>query len=67
MEGEVCIANIGPRQRRARLLGGVVAAVATVLFAWILVFYGLPRTIRLTVFLPSFLAALGFLQYREKT
>ena len=67
MEGEVCIANIGPKQRRARLLGGVVAAVATLLFAYLLVSFGLPRVARIAVFLPAFGAALGFLQYKEKT
>ena len=67
MEGEVCIANIGPKQRRARLLSGVVAGVATLLFAWILVSSGLPRATRLVVFFPALGATLGFLQYREKT
>lgn len=65
--GEACIANIGPRQRRRRLVGGLVAlAIAAVLCAW-LVASDAPRWWRLLLVLPLFGAASGVLQYREKT
>lgn len=64
---EGCIANIGPRQRRRRLVGGLVAlAIATALCGW-LIASDAPRWWRLLLVLPLFGAASGILQYREKT
>ena len=67
MNGEVCIANIGPRQRRLRLLGGIVGAVGTVGYLGVVIALSLPRPFLLAVFFPAWGAALGFLQYMEKT
>ena len=65
--GDVCIANIGPRQRQRRLVFGLVAlAIAAALCAWLIV-EDAPRWWRLLVILPLFGAASGVLQYREKT
>lgn len=66
-EGQVCVANIGRRQRRARLGFGVVMALAAV--AWIAAVQalGLAPVWRIPVFLPAWLAALGILQHREST
>lgn len=65
--GEACVPNIGGRQRRARWLGGAVAAVAAAALLGILVLSGAPRWWRLAVALPAWLAALGLLQSKEKT
>jgi hypothetical protein len=65
--GEICIANIGPRERRKRLLGGVVAFVAGLVVLAALLLLGWDRPWRLAL-LPLFWgAALGFFQWREKT
>lgn len=67
MEPSVCIANIGPRQRRARLRFGLVMAVVTVAALAAALLLPVPRAARLLVFLPAWMAALGILQHREKT
>ena len=67
MNGEVCIANIGPKQRRTRLLGGVAGAVGAVVWLAAVVALDLPRPLLLGVFFPAWGAALGFLQYTQKT
>jgi hypothetical protein len=63
----VCLANIGPRQRRRRLIGGL---------AWLVVAIGTLVVVRsadaalpwrLTVFVPALLAAICLLQVQEKT
>jgi len=65
--GEVCIANIGPKQRRMRLNFGIVAAVAGLAFAAFVVLSEQVLWIRLLAFLPFSAAALGFFQYQDKT
>lgn len=65
--GEICIANIGPRERRKRLLGGVVAFGAALVALAVLLLLGWDRPWRLAL-LPLFWgAASGFFQWREKT
>lgn len=67
MSGEVCIANIGPRERAKRLrLGLLMAAVAA---GWIgaCALLDLPRAARLLVFFPAWMAGLGIFQHMEKT
>jgi len=65
--GEVCIANIGPRQRRRRMLAGVVSfAVAAAIFA-ALAATGVHRWWRLVLCLPLYVAAAGWFQARDKT
>ena len=64
---EVCFINIGPRQRRRRLMVGVVfLAISAAAEAW-LVLGGAPRLARLGLFLPLLIAGVGYFQYREKT
>ena len=62
-----CVANIGPRQRRRRLIGGI---------AWLFVAIGMMMVVRspdvahswrLLVFLPALFAAVCLLQVHEKT
>lgn len=65
--GDACIANIGPRQRQRRLVGGLVAlAIAAALCAW-LIASDAPRPWRLLLILPLFGAASGVFQHRAKT
>ena len=65
--GEVCVPNIGRKQRRVRWLGGAVAAAAAVGLLLVLVLTGAPRVWRLGVVIPAWFAALGFLQSKEQT
>lgn len=65
--GEVCIANIGPRERRKRLLGGVVAFAAALVALAVLLLLGWDRPWRLALFPLFWGAASGFFQWREKT
>ncbi|HVE87255.1 MAG TPA: hypothetical protein VND93_30575 [Myxococcales bacterium] len=64
---EVCFVNIGPKQRRRRLMVGVVSFAISAAIAVGLVMAGTPRLARLVVFLPLFGAGIGFFQWREKT
>jgi hypothetical protein len=62
-----CIPNIGPRERRRRLVGGFVFLAIAVCVAGCLVWFETPRSWRLLVFLPAWAAAIGFFQVSEKT
>jgi hypothetical protein len=66
-EGSVCIPNIGPRQRRQRVIGGVVGLAIAIAVAALLVATGVARPFRLVVFLPFFAGTTGLFQAREKT
>ena len=63
----VCIANIGPRERRKRLAFGVVLLVVGAGLAALLVGMETRRFWRLALFLPFWAGAIGVLQTREKT
>jgi UPF0716 family protein affecting phage T7 exclusion len=68
MESEtVCIANIGPRERRKRLIFGTVSLALGIVIASVLISRGSPIGWRAGLFLPLMSAALGFFQWREKT
>lgn len=67
MEGDVCIPNIGPQERRKRLRFGVIAVAVGVALAIVLTLTGVNRLFRLGLFLPFWVGALGYLQAREKT
>lgn len=59
--------NLGPRQRRRRLVVGIVGfAVAIVVVAAVIARGGAPGW-TLLAFLPFWLGALGLIQAREKT
>jgi hypothetical protein len=66
-EGTVCIPNIGPLQRRQRIIGGVVSLAIALVVAGLLVVLGVARPYRLAVFLPFFAGTTGLFQAREKT
>jgi uncharacterized membrane protein len=66
-EGSVCIPNIGPRQRRQRIIGGVLGLVVAFAIAALLLSFGVARPFRLAVFLPLFAGTTGLFQAREKT
>lgn len=63
----VCIANIGPRERRKRMTFGVTLLVAGGVAAALLVGFRADRLWRLLLFLPFWAGAVGVLQAREKT
>jgi hypothetical protein len=65
--GEVCIANIGPKQRQMRLNFGLASFAIAGLLLVALIAFGAPWWTRLLVFLPAMLGATGFWQYKEKT
>ena len=66
-EGSVCIPNIGPRQRKQRIIGGVVGLGVGVVISGLLLASGVSRPVRLAVFLPFFMGTTGLFQAREKT
>jgi hypothetical protein len=61
------VANIGPRERRKRLIGGVVMLLVAIGLAVILVRSGVPRAWRAAVFIPLWASATGFVQARHAT
>ena len=63
----VCIANIGPRERRKRLNAGLVAYAASAALLLVLVVGGGARAWRILLLPLLWGAGLGFFQYREKT
>ncbi|MGA9996508.1 MAG: hypothetical protein WBP93_13915 [Pyrinomonadaceae bacterium] len=60
-------ANIGPREQRKRRVMGIVALAAGAALVFVLVAWNEPRWLRLFVFFPIWIAALGFFQAKEKT
>jgi hypothetical protein len=67
MSAQACVANIGPRQRRRRLVFGMVAFAASAVILAALLGTAAPRWPRLLAALPFWAGALGFLQHRERT
>jgi len=61
------VANIGAAGARRRRIGGVIWIVVTVGLFVVLVVTHQPRAMRLAVFVPAFLAALGFFQAQAMT
>jgi hypothetical protein len=66
MTGVAC-PNIGPRQRRRRLAGGVLALAGAGIVLFALLAVDAPRAARLLVALPVWAGALGVYQARAKT
>ena len=60
-------ANIGPRERRKRLLTGAVVLIVGFAGLGVLIGAGLHPAWRLGLFVPFWLAALGYFQARERT
>jgi hypothetical protein len=67
MDASVCIANIGPQERRKRLMFGIVTLAASVVISFLFVFSGVRPVLRLPLFVPLYLGALGFFQARDRT
>jgi uncharacterized membrane protein (UPF0136 family) len=58
----VCVANVTPAGRRRRLALGVVLLGVALAAAAVLVALGAPRPLRLALFVPCWLGALGLFQ-----
>lgn len=65
--GEVCIANISPRERRKRLMVGVVQLIVGVVLLAALLYIDAPRWMRLVLFIVFWSSAVGFFQWSDKT
>jgi hypothetical protein len=63
----VCVANVTPAGRRRRLALGVALLGAGLAAAAILIACGAPRPLRLALFAPYWIAALGLFQARAHT
>ncbi len=64
---EACIANISPRERLKRLIGGVIPFVVAVgILGWLAAIHA-DRWWRLPLFFLFAAAATGFFQWRDKT
>ena len=61
------IANIGPRGQQRRLILAIMALVTAALLGGVLFGLGAPRGWRLVLFLPLWIAGVGFFQSRDKT
>jgi hypothetical protein len=66
-EGTVCIPNIGPQQRKQRIIAGLVGLVLGLAVSGVLLHMGVARPFRLAVFLPFFAGTTGLFQARAKT
>jgi hypothetical protein len=64
---DICIPNIGPRERRRRLTVGIAMFVIVVLVAAGLVLADAPRASRLLVLFPAWIGSIGVFQVKEKT
>jgi hypothetical protein len=64
---EVCLINIGPRERRRRMVLGIVGFAVAAGLAAALMAAGLPRWWRLLVFVPAALGGYGVFQARAAT
>ncbi len=65
--GEVCIANISARERRKRLMAGVIQLLISLVVLAALMVTGVDRLWRLGLFFLFWGAATGFFQWRDKT
>jgi hypothetical protein len=61
------VANIGPRGIRQRRRFGAVALGIGIVVAVVMIAAGAPPAWRSVLFLPLFLAGLGFFQARDRT
>lgn len=67
MSAQACVPNIGPRERRRRLIAGVVFSGMTLAIAAYLLASGAPRGWRALIVLPAAMAAVGVFQVQAKT
>jgi len=64
---QTCIANISPRERLKRLVGGVIPFMIALALLAALLATGSDRLWRLFLFFPFAAAAIGYFQWRDKT
>ena len=64
---DICIPNIGPRERRRRLSLGIAMFALVVLVAAGLMLGDAPRAWRLLVLFPAWVGSIGVFQVKEKT
>jgi riboflavin transporter FmnP len=62
-----CVPNIGPGQRRRRLVFGLISLIIAAVLAAVLAAAEASIVVRAVVALPLYASALGFFQHREKT
>jgi len=67
MVAEVCVPNIGPKERWKRLMAGFIYLGVTIVAFVYLASHQSPRAYRLLLFLPLWGAGAGLFQYLEKT
>ncbi|MGE5072556.1 MAG: hypothetical protein ACM3MF_03940 [Anaerolineae bacterium] len=66
-DGNVCVANISPRERLKRLIGGVIPFLISIaILSWLLAIHA-DRWWRLPLFFLFAGATVGFFQWRDKT
>jgi len=61
------IPNIGPGGCRKRLITGIVMLVFSLVLLFLFIQWGIARPWRALLFIPNFIAMLGFFQARNKT
>jgi len=64
---DICIPNIGPRERRRRLVVGIAMFVIAAFAAALLIAGGAPRAWRVFILFPAWVGSIGVFQAREKT
>jgi len=64
---DVCIANISPKERRQRLIFGIVQFSISLVVVAALLILGADKVWRLPLFFMFGAAAAGFFQWRDKT
>jgi hypothetical protein len=67
MSTTVCVANIGPRERKMRIRVGVTFLGIGLLLAATFLVMSVARPWRIAVFAPLWIGAIGIFQAREKT
>lgn len=65
--GEVCIPNIGPKERRVRLISGAIGFSAGVVLFVIIQSFTWPLWTNLLTLPLFFFGAIGFFQWKDKT
>jgi hypothetical protein len=64
---DVCIPNIGPRERQKRLAMGLASLTVGLLLAAAMLLFDVSRIWRLAIFLPALMAGLGVRQATAQT
>jgi hypothetical protein len=57
------VCNIGPSEKKQRLQSGIFGAILALALTVFLFLTRMPAIFRLSVFIPAYIAAVGFLQY----